>query len=233
MSSLPEQPEASQLLPEARKDQPRLWVEVCVVLALAALPAFFQALGSFWLPKTVTPFAFTAFNYLIGAIQESVPVLYIMRISGKPGDYFGLTRPRVFLDIMCAAALFVSLFILMSGLARLFPPDPREGEMPLGRASERSLFLILVICFSVGFTEELVMRGYLVPRLEELLGSSWESVLVSSVIFATCHIHKDVRGVLTTFLMALIFGGAFCLIRRVWPFVLAHAIWNLVGYLQR
>jgi membrane protease YdiL (CAAX protease family) len=239
MSSLPEQPDASQSFPEAGKDvkpvKPRLWMEICVVLALAALPAFFQALGSFWLPReSSTPFTFIALNYLIRAIQETVPVLYIMRISGKPWGYFGLTRPRPFLDIVFAAGLFVSLFILMSGLARLFPADPlREGGMSIGQANERGLFLILVICFSVGFGEELVMRGYLVPRLEELLGSSWESVLVSAVIFAICHIHKDVRGVLTTFLMALIFGGAFCLIRRVWPFVLAHAVWNLVGYLKR
>jgi membrane protease YdiL (CAAX protease family) len=159
MSSLPEKPDASQSFPEAGKDlKPRLWVEICVVLALAALPAFFQALGSFWLPReSSTPFTFIALNYLIGAIQETVPLLYIMRMSGKPWGYFGLTRPRVFLDTVFAAGLFVSLFILMSGLARLFPPDPlSEGQLSIGKASERSLFLILVICFSVAFGEELV-----------------------------------------------------------------------------
>jgi membrane protease YdiL (CAAX protease family) len=235
MSSSPEQTDASQSLPEAAKDgRPALWLEVFVVLVLAVLPHLFHAISSFWLPRNRPPFTYTALADLMYAIQESVPVLFIMRLSGKPWSYFGVTRPRILLDFGLAAVVFVSVVILMLGAALILPSDrPKGREAFLGEPGERDLFFILVACFSIGFAEELVMRGYLIPRFEELLGSSWESVLVSSTIFASYHIYAGVFGTVKVFLMGLIAGAAFCVARRLWPLILMHATWDAIAYLLR
>jgi len=143
------QPEPSQSGPETSKSlTSNLWLEVCVVLAVTVVPFVFQSLWSFWLPKdTTTSFTYTALSDLVMAIQTSAPVLYIMWISGRQWSYFGLTRPRI-LDIVSAAAIFASLFVLMVGLAWFFPSDALKGRQAfIAGSNDRSLVLILITCF--------------------------------------------------------------------------------------
>ena len=46
---------------------------------------------------------------------------------------------------------------------------------------------------AVGFSEELAMRAYLIPRFEAITGSTWKSVLLSSAFFGFVHLNKRVR----------------------------------------
>jgi len=81
-----------------------------------------------------------------------------------------------------------------------------------------------------GFAEELVMRGYLIPRFERLLNSTWGSLLLTTVLFATYHCYQGPSGVVNALEFGLIYGSAFCVFRRVWPLALAHAVSNFLNY---
>src|SRR6185295_14718186 len=66
----------------------------------------------------------------------------------------------------------------------------------LTHADERTLhakgwtgfFAILLLSISTGIVEELLARGYLIPRLEQLFRSCWLSVLISSLVFGIFHL---------------------------------------------
>jgi membrane protease YdiL (CAAX protease family) len=75
-----------------------------------------------------------------------------------------------------------------------------------------------------GFAEELVMRGYLFPRLERLLGSSFRSLIVTTLLFAAYHVYQGTAGVLSALSFGLVYGLAFWKLRRLWPLALGHAI---------
>ena len=67
------------------------------------------------------------------------------------------------------------------------------------------------------------MRAYLVTRLELLLGSRLWAVVASAALFASYHIYQGPGALVDIFALGLLFGSGYVLLRRVWPFALAHA----------
>ena len=88
--------------------------------------------------------------------------------------------------------------------------------------------LLFVACAAGGVSGELVMRGYLIPRLERLLRSSWAAVLVTSLLFVSYRLYQGVTPVVTDVAFGLVCAAWFCLLRRLWPLCLAHAIHNFI-----
>jgi membrane protease YdiL (CAAX protease family) len=94
------------------------------------------------------------------------------------------------------------------------------------------LVLLLVLAFVVGFSEELVVRSYLIPRLERLLHSAWASVLVSAAVFGLLHWRSGILTMCHAFLAGIVYGIAFVLTRRLWPVALAHAMYDFSAFLS-
>jgi membrane protease YdiL (CAAX protease family) len=91
--------------------------------------------------------------------------------------------------------------------------------------------VLLVLAIAVGFSEELVARGYLIPRLERLLRSTWASVLVSAAVFGLLHWRSGVLTVCHAFLGGIVYGIAFAWTRRLWPVAIAHAMYDFSAML--
>jgi membrane protease YdiL (CAAX protease family) len=72
------------------------------------------------------------------------------------------------------------------------------------------------------------MRGYLIPRLQVLLGRKEGAVVFSSLAFASYHIYQGPDAFIDVFMIGLLYGIGFTLTRRLWPFALAHAAHNAV-----
>ena len=96
-----------------------------------------------------------------------------------------------------------------------------SGNLPM-------LFLVLAGVFvasSVG--EEVLYRGFLITRLEELGGGGKNALraalLVSAVIFGLIHFTWGPMGVVQTAFMGLALGLAFVILKRaLWPLIMAH-----------
>jgi membrane protease YdiL (CAAX protease family) len=84
------------------------------------------------------------------------------------------------------------------------------------------VWLVVLSCAN-GFAEELVLRGYLLPRFEGLLKSTWRAAVVTSLTFASYHLHYGVD-TLTVLMGGLLYAAAFCWLRRLWPLAVAHAL---------
>jgi len=94
--------------------------------------------------------------------------------------------------------------------------------------------LLLILTKGVnGFAEELILRGYLIPRLETLTGSTAKSIVLSSVLFASYHIYQGPASSIQILIMGLIFGSFFAITRRICPLVLAHASFGIFAYVAR
>ena len=89
-------------------------------------------------------------------------------------------------------------------------------------------FLLFVACAASGFEQELIYRGYLVPRFERLLRSTWLAVLVAALLFGSYHLYEGVAATIIVTGIGIIYGIAFCLTRRFWPLCLAHTLHNFL-----
>jgi hypothetical protein len=118
------------------------------------------------------------------------------------------------------ADLFVWICIV-----RLFQVDqwivPAAEESDAAYAGFRisgiSDFLILLVALAFNsFGEELAMRAYLIPRLEQLFASTPMAVILSSAVFASYHVYQGAYGVVGALVTGIVLGTSFVILRRLW-----------------
>lgn len=75
--------------------------------------------------------------------------------------------------------------------------------------------------------EEIVMRGYLISRLEKLCGLRWWTVLLPAVMFASYHLYQGYFGVISAAITGLVFGFWFVMSRNLTGVIVAHTLINM------
>ncbi len=63
---------------------------------------------------------------------------------------------------------------------------------------------LFAVCMTAGVAEEIIYRGYLLPLLEQYVGS-YLAVAISSVAFGLAHLYQNAIGVIKTAITGLIF----------------------------
>jgi membrane protease YdiL (CAAX protease family) len=226
-------------VPRSRRE---LWLETAVVLTLAVAFDLLNACALLVWPAE-TPLAFAQEHVLLLArsLQIGVPVLYLMYRSGEPWRRFGLRRPRWIVVPLGGAATWVAAFtgwMLFWPVTSVLVPvgvynwlgTAVESAFARPQTTPEDALLVVSSCAN-GFAEELVVRGYLIPRFERLLRSTWKSWLLSTALFASYHLYQGPAGVVHAVIVGLCFGGMFCLTRRLWMVVFAHALADIVAFL--
>jgi membrane protease YdiL (CAAX protease family) len=96
-----------------------------------------------------------------------------------------------------------------------------QGNLPLLLISLASIYIVS------SFGEEVIYRGFLINRLEELFGGGrkavWAAMIISSLIFGLAHFGWGVVGVVQTTFMGFALAGSYLLFKRnLWILVAAH-----------
>jgi membrane protease YdiL (CAAX protease family) len=86
------------------------------------------------------------------------------------------------------------------------------------------------------FGEELVYRAYLQNRLIDLLGdntSGWIiTVGVTSTVFGFAHLYQGIVGVITTFLIAVVYSVIYLKFQRnIYASILVHGFYDTISFL--
>jgi membrane protease YdiL (CAAX protease family) len=216
------------------------WLELGVVLSLAWFPYFIFGLFDdfFAFDSDGKSFAAESLSSILNFLPTIVAVLYIMHRSGEPWSTFGIKRPRLLLDVVlgvstCLATIVVLTFADILAFALLGTEHAiafLESDFKFNIAHTTvDIAIIVPLSLAIGVSEELAMRGYLIPRLKRLLNSPSISVFLSSFLFASYHLYQGIGSAIWIFLIGLSFGIAFCWIGRLWPLVIAHAMMDVLS----
>jgi membrane protease YdiL (CAAX protease family) len=222
--------------PTARTNA-QLWFEVSAVLCLAYLPWMYGALT---ITEAAGPLDYSLVNVvlsrIIAAARISMPLLLIIALAKDRWSSFGIVRPRWAADIvigcliwLCARLFrpFVASFLPLSLLRVSDHPHVADRIAPAGVLG---YVLLLIGIAASASTEEFVFRGYLIPRLERLLRSTWLAVLISTVMFGGCHLYQGTASAIVVGADGFVYAAMFCLTRRLWPLCIAHTLGNAVFY---
>ncbi|MGH7771719.1 MAG: lysostaphin resistance A-like protein [Candidatus Binatia bacterium] len=218
-----------------------IWLEVGVVLIVALLPMYLPVVDLIGRSPGVSSAgeSFSLRDSLGNIIKDtslSVLLVYLIWRSGESWLRFGFTRSQsMSLDASIVLGIVLMNYVVISeGLSLLLEPTHSEdnGIEPItspGRAPliVEYVFFVVHICISALY-EELLMRGYLIPRFEQLLRSTWTSLFLTALLFGGYHMDQGMGGVLNATLAGLVYGGAFCWFRRLWPIAVAHVVYNLM-----
>jgi membrane protease YdiL (CAAX protease family) len=216
----------------------QLWIEVMAVLCLAYVPYLFSALTATLEPNpTSYSFGNGMLYRIISALRVSMPLLVILALGRDSWRLFGIVPPKWITDVLLGCVIWLTGLIVKDFAICLLSPvmlqkwafvQVAHQTRPEGTAV---FCLLFVTCLAGAFSEELVMRGYLIPRLERLLRSTWVAILVTSALFASYHAYQGITPVIAHVATGLFYAVWFCLLRRLWPLCLAHALHNFILYM--
>ena len=86
-----------------------------------------------------------------------------------------------------------------------------------------NLILLIFTCLTAAFTEELIFRGYMLPRLEILFKNKWLSIFVSALLFGIVHIgYGDFVRMLFPFIIGTVFGIFYYKYRSLTVLIICH-----------
>jgi membrane protease YdiL (CAAX protease family) len=213
-------------------------VEIAVVFVLAVLPDVCSSLVFCFEPIT-SSFAAIHLWMIVRALQVSAPVLLMIHLTGGNWHKHSLGYRLRPVDVAIAAALVVTGY---------FAGDVALDAMSLMRVNVYSDYLnpvlneqlphsmlILFLTITVsgianGFAEELVMRSWMIPKLEEVTKSGVAAVGITSLFFAAYHLYQGFAGATMSLGIGIVFGAYFVCFRRFWPLVIAHAAMDVIPY---
>jgi uncharacterized protein len=101
-------------------------------------------------------------------------------------------------------------------------------------ALDPSWYTIPVLALSAiraSLQEEVIMLGYLFARLGDLAWNKWAIILSSAVLRGSYHLYQGYAAFVGNFLMGLLFGWLFARTRRIWPFIVAHALLDAIIFI--
>jgi hypothetical protein len=228
-AELPEpSPEESAVRPSLGRRA--IWGEVGAVLAVGVVPSIISSLVSFGEPpRALPPYWLEALDRTLLHGCQTFVVLYLIHRSGEPWARFGLVRPGVW-DALLGVGLFLAaetVWLLCCGPLP-WDPDPTARNLFPRPQQPVDYPLMLLWHGASGFAQELITRAYLITRFELLLRSRLAAVLAAGVLFAAYHGYQSTAAVAESMALAVLYGAAFLLIRRVWPLAIGHALCNIL-----
>jgi membrane protease YdiL (CAAX protease family) len=136
---------------------------------------------------------------------------------------------RDFLTVLFALPGLIALGALVSLIGSFFPSPIAVPavEAPQGLAA---VPVMILSCLSTGYLEESYFRIYLFTRFRENGVSPAKGMVVSSLLFALCHVYEGPMGALNAFLAGLLLFFIFTRRQTIHGLAWAHGGYNIFVY---
>jgi membrane protease YdiL (CAAX protease family) len=159
-----------------------------------------------------------AYSIIRTARRYKTPLITLVAPQGLRALKWG-PAIGIFLLMNLIFAAYV-LFVRLLGTWPTFP----------GLELWQEVSILLVFVVIEPFCEELIWRGYLIPRLLERGQKPWGAVLLAAVSFALIHGIFLPDKLVAVFLIGLTNGWYYLRQRNLVPLIIAHAVLNLWSF---
>ncbi len=147
-------------------------------------------------------------DFLLWPEEKLKPLIYLLSIVGL---------------LALITLLLTGLSILLRYL--LF----NEGNRVVAVTENRNMLLFVFSAFTAAVTEELIFRGYLLPRLQVIFNNKWVAIFLSSLVFGMAHLNSfDLLPMINPFIIGVIFSIFYFKYRSLATLIIAHLIIDLV-----
>jgi membrane protease YdiL (CAAX protease family) len=234
----------SKFMPDTLPADPRqrhreLWLETSAVTICCVGPMLFNSMASLYLIDRPGHYSFLyhALASLVRSAGSIAIVLLVIWRSKDPFTRFGIKPFRIGHDLLGGIALWAILWLItlsyravvhkMFGASYLaYHSTPMSYSLP---SSVTDYLLLVVYSFANGSFEELLMRAYLITRLEELLDSTSTALIITTAIFASYHGYQGGSRAILVIILGLLQGLWFCFGRRFAPLAIAHSLQDIAA----
>ncbi|MEO7209914.1 MAG: type II CAAX endopeptidase family protein [Chitinophagaceae bacterium] len=136
-------------------------------------------------------------------------------------------RKNLLFYILSIIAILVFITVLLTGISVVLKNTGLSTNdqvvSSLNALLCNNLLLLIFTCLTAAITEELIFRGYILPRLDLLLKNKWLSIFLSALLFGLAHIgYGDFIRMLFPFIIGLIFGFYYYRYRSLAVLIICH-----------
>ncbi|MGG6268898.1 CPBP family intramembrane glutamic endopeptidase, partial [Leptolyngbya sp. AN10] len=168
-------------------------------------------------------------------IYESVVLLILVWFLKKRGWSFtqlGVTPKwkSTFIGIGLFIATWIAWILVYVALVALFPVIQEIEQSRTSTPSSLALWRIALVSMLNPVYESLFVCGYVVTFFKKS-NNLWIAVLISTVIRTAYHLYQPLSGILSVFLIGLIFAYVYAKTNRLWAVIVAHGIFDFTGLL--
>ncbi|MEO6126850.1 MAG: CPBP family intramembrane glutamic endopeptidase [Ferruginibacter sp.] len=130
------------------------------------------------------------------------------------------------------AAFFVSMLIGQLLLSLFVPKEKSVSMLELLNLFRNNKFLLVFTCLTAGVCEELIFRGYILPRLQLIFKNTTAAVVVSSLLFGLLHYrYGTLANMFGPFFIGLVSALYYWKYRNIKVLILCHFLWDLMAIL--
>lgn len=205
-------------------------IGICLTLFILALPYLFSLVG---IKSTSCSPEYLYCNELYYWTALGLIFLYVSKIEKQKFLLWNEKNYTFWYSVKSVLKLFLVLFLvslvisIILKLAGVNNTSIRQNDIL--RALHRNKLLIVLIPLRAGITEELIFRGYLLPRLTVSSRKVWISILISSAIFGILHISYGTLGqVIVPLCMGVLFALHYYKYRNIKIIIASHFLWDFV-----
>ncbi len=178
---------------------------------------------------------------VLSGVVGSAIVAWIVSGGRRAGfRRLGLVRPARWRTIVLIAlgAVFATGIVqsIVGAVVSPFFGQPDLSVISKLQGDPLFLLQLLVISWVNGaFAEEILFRGFLMPRLAEWWGGTRQvwviAALLSSVVFGLGHAYQGVTGMVGTGMTGLVLAGVYLVAKRnLWASVLSHGLFDSIAF---
>ncbi len=182
-------------------------VEVAVFLFLI-VPS--MAASLFLSRRSGLSFTTVAVSSILNDVAFVGLILYFLWRNGEPreqiGWKFGKFWQETGLGVLLYFPVLYGIGLLESFLYSAGLAAPEKLPSFLTISGPDRLVLACVLVAVVAIAEETIFRGYLILRFKTVTGSTVAAVLLSSLIFALGHGYEGLAGMISVFILGIIFA---------------------------
>lgn len=215
-------------------------------VAVIYLPLYLFALATQLSGRNITLNELLLYPLLMGGGAIIVILSLLKFVCGEGLACLNLKPGRWLFDIAAGIMLAIVLLLLFiaqqSIVARLFPQPSAplsQQQMTLFTGLARNPLLVAiwlgpVVWIGVAGFEEL-SRIFMLNRLSIVWhgpAARWLILLLSAFLFGLVHLYQGPANVIAIGLQGLIYGWYYLTFGRVWPMIIAHALYDSLQVVQ-
>ncbi|MBC7643065.1 MAG: CPBP family intramembrane metalloprotease [Flavobacterium sp.] len=115
---------------------------------------------------------------------------------------------------------------------KLLGSDSKQGIkfLEILKILKNNFVLLTFTCITAGVTEELIFRGYLMPRLQLFFNKNWVSIAISSVLFGLMHIgYGTLMQIVGPLFIGIVFAIHYQKYRNIKILIFCHFFWDFIS----
>ncbi len=175
--------------------------------------------------------------YLVSVIPQIFLLLYIISLKGKESfsryGIFKLTAKDIgsgFLYALGVIAILSTTMVIITMISEVAFNNTAAKALPVvdWQINNPAVIpLVFVTTITIGYSEELFFRSYLLTEFINSEGTNKTAVIVAvSLLFAAGHIYQGAGGFISTFIIGVFFSLVFLKKRRIHSIAVGHGLYN-------